>query len=44
MAALDTALDFLMPLSTKSHVTIAPKLINPLLGEKKSIVLEKKYK
>jgi len=30
-----------MLLSTKSHVTTAPKLINPLLGEKKSIVLEK---
>jgi len=30
-----------MMLSTKSHVTTEPNLINPLLGEKKSTVLEK---
>lgn len=41
MAALDTALDFWMQLSTKSHATIAPRLIIPLLEKKKSIVLEK---
>jgi hypothetical protein len=30
-----------MQLSTKSHATIAPRLIIPLLEKKKSIVLEK---